>query len=202
MYLANDVIQNSKKKGPEYGREFLKVLLKSFEHIGECSFTDEKTLGSLSRILNIWEERGVYDAKTVREFRAAMQRTGGSGVIGGAGSTAAATAALAAISATALGGTPSTDDDPNSNGSESNEGVSVKRKPTADAATSGKRRKGSSVDKLETTVEVNGAVETHVVLNLLEPAGRFIVWHYQCLLNCDLPKMHSLLQAIRQSRRN
>lgn len=26
MYLANDVIQNSKKKGPEYGKEFGVVL--------------------------------------------------------------------------------------------------------------------------------------------------------------------------------
>jgi len=35
MYLANDVIQNSKKKGPEYGKEFNHVLGKVFAHIGE-----------------------------------------------------------------------------------------------------------------------------------------------------------------------
>ncbi|EEC10593.1 conserved hypothetical protein [Ixodes scapularis] len=33
MYLANDVIQNSKKKGPEFTREFATVLAKAFAHI-------------------------------------------------------------------------------------------------------------------------------------------------------------------------
>ena len=31
MYLANDVVQNSKKKGPEYGKEFGSVMKKVFE---------------------------------------------------------------------------------------------------------------------------------------------------------------------------
>ena len=35
MYLANDVIQNSRKKGPEFSKEFLTVLLKAFEHISK-----------------------------------------------------------------------------------------------------------------------------------------------------------------------
>ncbi|EDV96826.1 regulation of nuclear pre-mRNA domain-containing protein 1A [Drosophila grimshawi] len=71
MYLANDVIQNSKKKGPEYGKEFGNVLPKVFAHIGEtCS--SEKLLGSLGRILNIWQERGVYDPKTIVDYRARM----------------------------------------------------------------------------------------------------------------------------------
>lgn len=164
MYLANDVIQNSKKKGPEYGREFLRVLLKSFEHIGECCATDDKTLGSLSRILNIWEERGVYDSKTVREFRAAIQRTVGSGC---------AVASTGASGTASAGGTPSADDDLNSNGSEPNEGASVKRKPAAEQVVAGKRHKPASADKLETTVEVNGSVETHVLLKQQEPAGKW-----------------------------
>ncbi|XP_022212452.2 regulation of nuclear pre-mRNA domain-containing protein 1B [Drosophila obscura] len=73
MYLANDVIQNSKKKGPEYGREYSNVLGKVFAHIGEkCS--SDKLLGSLGRILNIWLERGVYDAKAITEYRARLHR--------------------------------------------------------------------------------------------------------------------------------
>lgn len=68
MYLANDVIQNSKKKGPEYQEHFATILAKAFMHIGKaCS--DEKTINSLSRILSIWEERGVYDAEKVKGFR-------------------------------------------------------------------------------------------------------------------------------------
>ncbi|XP_055910127.1 regulation of nuclear pre-mRNA domain-containing protein 1B [Eupeodes corollae] len=74
MYLANDVIQNSKKKGPEYGREFGIVLQKVFAYIGD-NCRNEKLLGSLGRILNIWEERGVYDFKLIADFRAKLNRT-------------------------------------------------------------------------------------------------------------------------------
>ncbi|KAI5700342.1 hypothetical protein M8J76_002800 [Diaphorina citri] len=71
MYLANDVIQNSKKKGPEYGKEFGHVLKQAFVSVGDvhCS---EKTRSSLSRILNIWEERGVYDKQQIASFRTAF----------------------------------------------------------------------------------------------------------------------------------
>ncbi|XP_036337231.1 regulation of nuclear pre-mRNA domain-containing protein 1B-like [Rhagoletis pomonella] len=73
MYLANDVIQNSKKKGPEYGKEFSHILPKVFTHIGE-SCTSEKLFGSLGRILNIWEERGVYDSKQINEYRGRLNK--------------------------------------------------------------------------------------------------------------------------------
>lgn len=169
MYLANDVIQNSKKKGPEYGREFLKVLPKAFLHIGECCVGDEKTLGSLSRILNIWEERGVYDAKTVKDFRVSLQQK---------------------PAASSASGTPA-DEDLNSNGSDSIDAAAsstAKRKSIglSDKDGAGKRAKSSNVSttdsqaerlKLETTIEVNGAVETHIVLNQLEPAGN---WAIEC----------------------
>ncbi|KAH8305702.1 hypothetical protein KR059_007685 [Drosophila kikkawai] len=77
MYLANDVIQNSKKKGPEYGKEFSHVLAKVFSHIGEKCSTD-KLLGSLGRILNIWLERGVYDPKVIADWRSRLNREGSS----------------------------------------------------------------------------------------------------------------------------
>lgn len=35
MYLANDVIQNSRKKGPEYAKEFATVLKQAFENIAK-----------------------------------------------------------------------------------------------------------------------------------------------------------------------
>lgn len=73
MYLANDVIQNSKKKGPEYGKEFSNVLPKVFAHIGETCKSD-KLLGSLGRILNIWQERGVYDPKTIADYRGRLHK--------------------------------------------------------------------------------------------------------------------------------
>lgn len=71
MYLANDVIQNSKKKGPEYGQEFGKVLVESFKHMAKTGI-NAKTKHSLHRILNIWQERGVYDAQKIQEFKEAV----------------------------------------------------------------------------------------------------------------------------------
>lgn len=71
MYLANDVIQNSKKKGPEYGLEFGKELAKAFKHISinNCS---SKTRNSLTRLLNIWEDRLVYSKSQIHEFNNAF----------------------------------------------------------------------------------------------------------------------------------
>lgn len=69
MYLANDIIQNSKKKGPEFGKEFETVLPKAFEHMRRF---DEKTRERLGRLLAIWEERGVYDKAQIVEFKAAF----------------------------------------------------------------------------------------------------------------------------------
>lgn len=68
MYLANDVIQTSKKKGPEFGKAFELSLGKAFRHISEAC-NDDKTLNSLERILNIWGERGVYEPNSIQEFR-------------------------------------------------------------------------------------------------------------------------------------
>lgn len=71
MYLANDVIQNSKKKGPEFGKEFGSVLKKAFAHLATKGY-DEKTKSNLTRLLNIWGERGVYDDLQIAEFKYAL----------------------------------------------------------------------------------------------------------------------------------
>lgn len=72
MYLANDVIQNSKKKGPEFSREFGTVLGKAFHHV-HSSVADAKTKHGLDRIINVWEERNVYDKNQIETFRNAMK---------------------------------------------------------------------------------------------------------------------------------
>ncbi|XP_065087762.1 regulation of nuclear pre-mRNA domain-containing protein 1B [Ochlerotatus camptorhynchus] len=73
MYLANDVIQNSKKKGPEFGKEFEHVLLKAFKLIAQ-SGPEDKTIHNLNRILKIWGERGVYEEAKIKEFSAALNQ--------------------------------------------------------------------------------------------------------------------------------
>lgn len=73
MYLANDVIQNSKKKGPEYSESFSTVLSKAFKDISQrCE--DDKTFKSLDRILKIWDERGVYESALIKDFQANLSK--------------------------------------------------------------------------------------------------------------------------------
>ncbi|KAF7269423.1 regulation of nuclear pre-mRNA domain-containing protein 1B isoform X2 [Rhynchophorus ferrugineus] len=69
MYLANDVIQNSRKKGPEYGQEFGTLLKKAFEHMSAC---DEKTKNGLDRLLSIWQDRGIYGSVQIMEFKRSL----------------------------------------------------------------------------------------------------------------------------------
>lgn len=73
MYLANDVIQNSKKKGPEYGKQFGIVLKKAFEIVGQ-KMVGDKTKKSMNRLLDVWEERGVYSKSQISEFRKAFSK--------------------------------------------------------------------------------------------------------------------------------
>ncbi|KAL3276030.1 hypothetical protein HHI36_020759 [Cryptolaemus montrouzieri] len=69
MYLANDVIQNSRKKGPEYGQEFVLLLKKAFEHMSGCS---EDITNSLERLLGIWDDREIYNKVQITEFKHAL----------------------------------------------------------------------------------------------------------------------------------
>ncbi|XP_034831648.1 regulation of nuclear pre-mRNA domain-containing protein 1B [Maniola hyperantus] len=71
MYLANDVIQNSKKKGPEYGKEFGNVLVDALKHMAKTGI-NAKTKQSLHRILTIWEERAVYEPSKIQEYKVAV----------------------------------------------------------------------------------------------------------------------------------
>jgi len=67
MYVANDVVQNSKKRGPEYAREFGTVMRKVFEHLAGLDF-DDKTIMSLVRLIGIWQERQIFDKKILDEI--------------------------------------------------------------------------------------------------------------------------------------
>lgn len=67
MYLANDVIQNSKKKGPEYHKEFSHRLPKAFKHLGTIELGG-KPLNGLRRLLQVWEERGIFGADAIKDF--------------------------------------------------------------------------------------------------------------------------------------
>uniref|UniRef100_A0A8C0FN58 Regulation of nuclear pre-mRNA domain containing 1B n=1 Tax=Bubo bubo TaxID=30461 RepID=A0A8C0FN58_BUBBB len=78
LYLANDVIQNSKRKGPEFTREFESVLVDAFSHVAREA--DEGCKKPLERLLNIWQERSVYGSdclcvSLVAEEKKSLKRT-------------------------------------------------------------------------------------------------------------------------------
>nr|XP_019958035.1 PREDICTED: regulation of nuclear pre-mRNA domain-containing protein 2-like [Paralichthys olivaceus] len=71
FYLANDVIQNCKRKNATvYRTEFAEVLPEAFSLVNQEG--DAKVIKSLERILSIWEERGVYAGTLISELRSGL----------------------------------------------------------------------------------------------------------------------------------
>ncbi|XP_069476628.1 regulation of nuclear pre-mRNA domain-containing protein 1A isoform X2 [Ambystoma mexicanum] len=70
LYLANDVIQNSKRKGPEFTKDFAPVIVDAFKHVS--SETDDSCKKHLTRVISIWEERAVYENDFLEELRQAL----------------------------------------------------------------------------------------------------------------------------------
>ncbi|XP_007561536.1 regulation of nuclear pre-mRNA domain-containing protein 2a [Poecilia formosa] len=68
LYLANDVIQNCKRKNAiNYRTAFAEVLPDAFQLVKLEG--DPKTMKSVERILTIWEERDVYSGTLVSDLR-------------------------------------------------------------------------------------------------------------------------------------
>ncbi|KAK7898857.1 hypothetical protein WMY93_019710 [Mugilogobius chulae] len=71
LYLANDVIQNCKRKNAiVYRTAFSEVLVDAFSLIN--SDGDAKVIKSVERILSIWEERSVYEGNLISDLRNAL----------------------------------------------------------------------------------------------------------------------------------
>ncbi|KAG8442569.1 hypothetical protein GDO86_011383 [Hymenochirus boettgeri] len=70
LYLANDVIQNSKRKGPEFTKDFAPFIVDAFKHVS--SETDEGCKKHLGRVLSIWQERAVYENDVLEQLKAAL----------------------------------------------------------------------------------------------------------------------------------
>ncbi|XP_043946135.1 regulation of nuclear pre-mRNA domain-containing protein 1B isoform X2 [Protopterus annectens] len=102
LYLANDVIQNSKRKGPEFTRDFESVLVDAFSHVARgvvrfildptsdtqtldpvlrvvllpttpCREADEGCKKHMERLLNIWQERSVYGGDFIQQLKLAIE---------------------------------------------------------------------------------------------------------------------------------
>ncbi|XP_031257056.1 regulation of nuclear pre-mRNA domain-containing protein 1B [Pistacia vera] len=61
LYLANDILQNSKRKGNEFVTEFWKVLPSALKDVVEKG--DDPGKKVVSRLVNIWEERRVFGSR-------------------------------------------------------------------------------------------------------------------------------------------
>lgn len=148
MYLANDVIQNSKKKGPEFGKEFEHILLKAFKHIAQ-STPEERTIHSLNRILHIWAERGVYDEAKIREYSGALNQRDESPV----------------FPQVVKNGEDKERKRKPEDKEEVEQSTTRKKKVKSSSAASNDKKAKSE------TIEVNGKVETHVTLSPHLPDG-------------------------------
>ena len=67
MYLANDLVQNSRKKYPEVAKEFGTVMKLVFTHLVALNL-DAKTQNSINRLVNIWRERQIFDKKIISDM--------------------------------------------------------------------------------------------------------------------------------------
>ncbi|XP_057807061.1 LOW QUALITY PROTEIN: uncharacterized protein LOC131021785 [Salvia miltiorrhiza] len=67
LYLANDILQNSKRKGNEFVTEFWKVLPSALKEVE--SKGDDRGKNVVARLVGIWEERRVFgsQAKSLRD---------------------------------------------------------------------------------------------------------------------------------------
>nr|KYP64014.1 Regulation of nuclear pre-mRNA domain-containing protein 1B [Cajanus cajan] len=61
LYLANDILQNSRRKGSEFVNEFWKVLPVALRHVYESG--DEHGRKVVNRLVEIWEDRKVFGSR-------------------------------------------------------------------------------------------------------------------------------------------
>ncbi|KAF5749832.1 regulation of nuclear pre-mRNA domain-containing protein 1B-like [Tripterygium wilfordii] len=61
LYLANDILQNSKRNGNEFVTEFWKVLPAALKDVAEKG--DDRGKNVVSRLVAIWEERRVFGSR-------------------------------------------------------------------------------------------------------------------------------------------
>ncbi len=76
LYLGNDILQNSRKKGPEFMNEFFRVMPNALRHALKQG--DDKLKRGAGRLISIWEERRVFGSsgsKSLRELVDASEST-------------------------------------------------------------------------------------------------------------------------------
>ncbi|EKX52969.1 hypothetical protein GUITHDRAFT_101420 [Guillardia theta CCMP2712] len=73
LYLANDVLQQSRKKHQEFLNEFAKVLPGVLADVAKSCDSNPKVKESSARLIMIWEERDVYSKDFLLKCSAALK---------------------------------------------------------------------------------------------------------------------------------
>ncbi|CAI5446727.1 unnamed protein product [Caenorhabditis angaria] len=64
LYLANDVIQNSRKQYPKYKEDFFLNLEHAFRHASKLK--EPSVNKALGKLIKVWKEREIYNHKQIR----------------------------------------------------------------------------------------------------------------------------------------
>lgn len=67
LYLANDILQNSRKKGPEFQASFFNVLPRALKHA--LKDFDDTSRGKVSRLITVWDDRKVFGSSGARTIK-------------------------------------------------------------------------------------------------------------------------------------
>jgi regulator of Ty1 transposition protein 103 len=68
LYLANDIMQNSRKKGAEFCMGFSKVIPAAIQHV-YTKEADEPTRKAIMRLLDVWQERMILSGSLINDLR-------------------------------------------------------------------------------------------------------------------------------------
>ncbi|CAJ0598578.1 unnamed protein product [Cylicocyclus nassatus] len=72
LYVANDVIQNSRKKNPEFMTKFYGVLEPAFRHAAKISGPELDK--AMIKTLNVWRDRQIYNEEQLAPLDAVIKR--------------------------------------------------------------------------------------------------------------------------------
>lgn len=72
IYLANDIVQNAKRKNSlSFIEDFKNILKDTIPYL-----RDDKIRKSVERVFSIWQDRSIYDSKFTSELKSALNSTG------------------------------------------------------------------------------------------------------------------------------
>lgn len=77
LYLANDILQNSRKKGREFVDEFIRVIPQALRRLAQGPGAVDRVRRAVVRLVAVWEERRVFGASAVKSFREALRAPAG-----------------------------------------------------------------------------------------------------------------------------